>query len=713
MSPKSVVAAEPDISHRTTSSKQEPASAGPTQKTPAETQKRAGSMPTPEVLAAAPGRALPAGVSLLDLAEILDQHRAWVESGGQSGAKADLCGADLANADLMGLNLQGAFLHKISLRGADLSLANLRGASLVQADLRDANLLGTELRGANLMGAKLYGAEGLWVGRLGGANLFDAILPESIAAFDGPKAVAQASRIARWTYLLMLAMVVICCVLIGFTTDARLLLDSSAIPLRRFSNLLPMSGFYLGAPLFLSFLYLRFHFLLLRLWGHIAALPAVFLDGQTLDKDGPWYLMGLVRRHFRWSRDTRSPLPTLESALATVLAYWFVPLTIAWFWLRYLTRQDFRGTLLHILLIVLCVAAATGLPTLVTRVLRPGDLHRPKRKSVVRLVLSTLRVAIATGVALLLLSLGVIRGAPADAKAAEAENWNVRSWASRLLQLAGYRPYANLTEASFSTALPAGSTSQDSPGGVRGAHMNEANLRYARGYHVFLVNGRLWHADLEGAYLSEADLRGANLRDALLRNAVLDHIQASHVTLVSADARGAILTSADLRGADLSYGTFTGAALSKGQLTGASLYAAELEGANFLRADLSHADLRDAKLGNATLSLANLQEADFSAAKLMGADLSAAQCKDTIFLDAKLKHADLRGALLTGAIVRDADLENANFEGADLRGAVGLTAEQVCSTTGWRSAQLDADLRDAVEQRCGPPVESAARSPRR
>ena len=711
MEQKSALAAKPEVSQRITSPVQEAALLGATQKAPAETQKRAGAMPAQEA-PAAPRRELPAGISLLDLAEILDQHKAWVESGGQGGAKADLCGADLANADLMGLNLQGAFLHKTSLRGADLSLANLRGASLVQADLRDANLLGTELRGANLMGAKLYGAEGLWVGRLGGANLFDATLPESIAAFDGPKAAAQASRIARWTYWLMLAMVVICCLLIGFTTDARLLLDSSAIPLRRFADLLPMSGFYLGAPLFLFLLYLRFHFLLLRLWGSIAALPAVFPDGQTLDKDGPWYLMGLVRRHFRWSRDARSPLPVLEGALATVLAYWLVPLTIFLFWLRYLTRLDFRGTLLHIALIVLCVAAATGLPTLVTRVLRPGDLQRPKRKSVVRLALSTLRVAIATGIALLLLSLGIIRGAPADARAG-ADDWSVRSWTPRLMQLAGYRPYAKLTEASFSTALPGANASQDPPAAVRGARMNEANLRYARGYHVFLVNARLWHANLEGAYLSEADLRGANLRDALLRNAGLDRIQASRAILVSVDARSATLTSADLRGADLSYGTFAGAVLSKAKLVGASLYAADLEGTNFLRADLSRADLRDAKLENASLSLADLEEADFSAAKLMGTDLSGAQCKGGIFLDAKLKNADLRGAFLTAATVRDADFENANFEGADLRGAVGLTAEQVCSGTGWRSAQLDGDLREAVQQRCGPPVEAAARSSRR
>src|ERR1700730_5283497 len=151
-----------------------------------------------------------ASISMLELAEVLDQHRIWVETGGESGAKADLCGVNLAKADLTGVNLQGASLQRVNLASADLSMANLRGASLVQADLRDTNLLGTELRGANLMGANLYGAEGVWVGRLGGANLFDAILPETVAAFDGAKAIAQATKFSRWIYFLILSACAIC-----------------------------------------------------------------------------------------------------------------------------------------------------------------------------------------------------------------------------------------------------------------------------------------------------------------------------------------------------------------------------------------------------------------------------------------------------------------------------------------------------------------------
>src|SRR5712671_6136716 len=178
-----------------------------------------------------------AGSWMLEFAAILDQHRIWVESGGEAGTKADLCGANLENADLTGVNLQGAFLQRANLRGADLSMANLRHASLVQADLCNANLLGAELRGANLMGATLYGVEGLWLGRLGGANLYDAMLPETISSIDGSKAVWEATRTARWFYFLMLSVSAICCLIVATTSDARLILDGPTIPWRRLGNL--------------------------------------------------------------------------------------------------------------------------------------------------------------------------------------------------------------------------------------------------------------------------------------------------------------------------------------------------------------------------------------------------------------------------------------------------------------------------------------------
>lgn len=642
------------------------------------------------------------GISLIDLAEVLDQHKQWVESGGEAGTKADLCGINLAKADLTGVNLQGAHLHRVNLMGADLSMANLRGASLVRSNLQNANLLGTELRGANLMGANLYGADGLWFGRLGGTNLFDSVLPESISAVDSSKAIGDATKVARWFYFLTIAASLICLLLIGFTSDVRLLVNSSALPSARFGNLLPMTGLYLGGPLVLLALSLRFHFLLLRLWGSMAALPAVFPDGQTLEKDGPWYLMGLVRRHFRWQGESRAAMTAFETILSTVLAYWIVPVTLFFFWLRYLTRQDFRGTLLHVFLITVSVATATCVPFVVSRVLRPGDIRLPKSKNVLRMILGTTRAALATGCILFVISLGVNRGLPSDHVAAAQESpVDPRRWAAMVFQSVGYRPYAELTEATLSMPLPRGTAwTEENVEKISGARLNQMNLRYARAYRAFLVNAKLWRANLEGAYLSEADLRGANLRESLLRNGIFDRAQLSRAVLVSANATGANFAASDLRFSDLSYGTFENAVLSNARISGASLYAVNLRNGQLLRSDLSRTDMRDARLEHAVLSFASLEQTDLSSARLGEANLTGALLKGTILLDADLKKADLRGAFLPGAILRGAELDGANLAGADLRGASGITAVQVCSALHGRSALMDADLAAEVQLRC-------------
>src|SRR6266481_3899215 len=598
------------------------------------------------------------GISLLDLAEILDQHKIWVESGGESGVKADLCGVNLAKADLTGVNLQGA---------------------------------------------NLYGAEGLWFGRLGGTNLFDAVLPESISAVDTSKAIGDATKIARWFYFLTVGMSLLCCALIAFTTDVRLLLNTSAVPSLRLGNVLPMTGLYLGGPLVLLVLSLRFHFLLLRLWGSMAALPAVFPDGQTLEKDGPWYLMGLVRRHFRWQGDTKSAMTTFETVLSTVLAYWIVPVTMFFFWLRYLPRQDFRGTLLHVFLITLSMATATSVPFVVSRVLRPGDIRLPKSKNIIRMILGTTRAALACGFILFLFSLGVNRGLPFDRGTSGGESpADVRRWASMVFQSVGYRPYADMTEAALSTPPRKGEEwTDETVEGIAGAKLNQMNLRFARGYKAFLINAKLWRANLDGVYLSEADLRGANLREALLRSAILDRAQLAHAVFVSAKATGANFSAADMRFVDLSYGTFENAVLSNARISGASLYAVNLRNAQLLRTDLSRTDMRDTRLEHAVLSFANLAQTDLSSARLEEANLTGAIFKGTILLDADLKKADLRGAFFTGAILRGAELDGANLSGADLRGALGITSQQVCAALHGRLALMDADLATEVQVRCG------------
>ena len=639
---------------------------------------------------------------LLEFAEILDQHRLWLETAGAEGVRGDLSGVNLAGSDLTGVNLQGAQLNKTVLRGADLSMANLRGASFVEADLRDANLLGAEFSGANLMGANLYGAQGLWAGRLGGTNLFDATLPEAVAAHDGGKTIAQSTQSARRFYAIIIGLCVAACGLVALTTDVRLLLDRSAVPTSRLPNFLPLQGFYLGAPLLLTILYFRLQFLLLRLWGSIGALPAVFPDGQTPERDGSWYLMGPIRPHLRWSRDPRSPLAMGECVMAKLLAYWAVPATIFLFWLRYLVLQDYRGTLLQVVLFALVVAAACSLPRVVARVLRPGDWADESTSTFMRDVLSTLRIPLVAGFLLFLFSLGVIHGLPADQSVrSDVSSSDPRRWAATVFRSVGFRPYADITEASVSDSPAKDFAKESSPSDAPGPRLNEMNLRYSRGYRAAFANARMWRANLEGASLSEADFRGVNLREGILRSAKLDRLQAAKSNLVSVDGQWADLAGADFRNADLSYANFQGATLATTNFTRATLYAVNLRHANLLRVDISHADLRDAKMEDAILSLATMEQTDLSAAKLQGANLTGAQIKGTILLEADLSRADLRSATMTGAILRQAKLDGANLDGADMHGALGLDAAQVCSAQNWRGAQLDADILQSVQQRCG------------
>jgi len=125
-------------------------------------------------------------MNMIDLKQILEAHKLWVESDGKQGecAKLDhanlqganlkranlrdaiLKGANLDHANLKrailnAANLSGAILENVDLEGADLQGANLQGAFLQRAYLIDANLQGANLQGAFLQGAFLENANGL------------------------------------------------------------------------------------------------------------------------------------------------------------------------------------------------------------------------------------------------------------------------------------------------------------------------------------------------------------------------------------------------------------------------------------------------------------------------------------------------------------------------------------------------------------------------
>lgn len=638
-----------------------------------------------------------------ELREIAENHALWLDSNGEAGQRADVSGKNLDYAELVDARLANAVLHKTTLKGADLTLADFRSATLVQANLGEASLLGTQFMQANLQAADMQGATGLLSPQLAGANLFGALLPESVSPLEGLQQVRETAIKAAWLMCLTLLLNAVVCLRIFTTPDARLVRNASALPFSFLQTTLPFIPFYLFGPVVIFCLYLCFQLYMQRLWDGIAQLPAIFPDGRKLDACLPWFARWSARMHFKLLKTTQSPLAFLEAAIAILVLYWVPPVTILLFWGRYLTLEDLRGTTLHIFLVTGAITAAMNFPRMAGRAFGPDAPRlQPGQKAIHRrLVLALRAVPLDIGLFLFLLSIGTFLGVPHDYRVTEqSHDPGIRVWAPDVLWTFGYNPFAQLTEADVSTK-PAGWTGRDEDlSGVKGANLNGLKLRYIQAYGAFLAKAHLWRTDLRNAYLSEADLREANLRQVDLRFAVLDRAKLARATIPEGDLGSANLDRADLHDANMSFAVLSQATLLDATLDGANLYKSDLQSASLQRASLKSADLREANLENANLTMANLGESYLISTNLSNARLKNADLSKSILTDASLRKSDLSGALLNSAVLQGADLTGANLQGADLRGAVGVTAAQLCASANLYGTQMDDTLQQDVANVC-------------
>jgi uncharacterized protein YjbI with pentapeptide repeats len=650
------------------------------------------------------------------VAEILERHREWLDSGGEAGVRADLSHESLEGADLIDARLTNAQLNQTNLKRADLILADLRGASLLQANFEEANLLGTQFQQANLQAAVFKEATGLVSGQFAGANLFGAMLPEPISPAKELKHVSQLAARTAWLLAGLLAIHLLAWVRIFTTRDAQLLKNAPVLPFSGLQADLPFIPFYLFGPVAILGLYVWFHLYLQRLWDGASQLPAIFPDGSRLDARLPWFARWPAQTHCKWLQDNRSPLAFLEAGLAIVLLYWITPVTALLFWGRYLTLEDLRGSVVQVLLVAGSVTAAMNFPRMAGKAFRAGAATPGSEGLSLRGIPLSFEQAVpgAVGVFLVLLSAGIAAGVPHDQTwTADAGPLQIKSWAGQVLWLAGVNPFGQLAETDIS-ARPAGwSGREEDLSQVTGAVLNRRRLQYIQAYGAFFAKARLRQADLRHAQLSETDLRAANLRGANLRFAILDNAKLKGATLQESDLRSAILTRADLREATLSSANLSTASLLDAVLDGANLYKSDLHEATLQRASLKLADLREANANHANLTSANLQEAYLSSTKLQNAQLKDAVLARAILTDADLRNSNLRGANLQGAVLGGADLSGADLQGADLLGAVGLTARQICSAASFAEAQWDENFQQEIAGTCAsrvysPPVASQA-----
>lgn len=615
-----------------------------------------------------------------ELDEIVEDHRAWLESNGKAGRKADLAHANFEGADLMGAELGGANLLRANLQRADLLLADLRGACLIEADLSEANLVSTNLRGASLLGANLSTAIGLVARQLAGASLFGAALPESVYPFEG---VGKSTIVSNVLQILLGTMAVLCLFLwaaVGATSDAQLVKNSPA-PIPFASNVMPTQAFYLVGPMVLAGMYIAFHFYLQRLWSALDELPAVFPDGRRLLEFIPVSMIAMAPCWLREPEGERT-LPSFQRLFSNLLGYWMVPATLIVVWARYLTEQDWRGSLLQIFFILAAAAMSgflTGSESSIFAAQSAGREHKNRLFGSWHVGQLT-AIAAAGCVLLVLLSLGVVLGAPLELnRAPTLGGGDFRRWPADVFWIAGYDPFPNFTGARISDA-PAGNLGADLRS-VKGAQLQHASLRYAEGSGAFFAKAAMQNSNLFGANLFGADLRSAILNSASLTNSDL--------------------AAANCERADFTYAVLSGAIATDADFVGANFYDARLAGARLDGANMSKADLRGAILEGAELNHANFSGAYLGDAKLSRASLVGATLNESFLDGAGLRDADLRGAVFSGAILSGADLSGVNLDGADLRGALEITAKQVCSATSHNGTLMDDSLRDQVDATCG------------
>jgi len=479
--------------------------------------------------------------------------------------EANLSQANLREANLRKANLSGAHLKETDLRNADLTNANLRKSILTKAKLNNAIL-----RSACLQDADLGDVDGLMTEQLGDTDVSGAMLPEAIAEFEAIKIVEETSKAARKLFLSMLLACLYCGLTISTTTDPKLLTNSATSPLPIVGASIPIVGFYIVAPLLLLGLYFYFHFSLQRLWEEFSELPALFLDGVSLDKKvTPWLFNSRVCFFFSNLRDRKPPLFWLQRLLIFLLAWWLIPFMLFLFWGRYLCRHDLTIIIIHSIILFITLLSAIYFQHLSVLTLY-GKKRKPNIKDI-KFDGKIISISIIS-IYIFLFSISAVKGLPNEYQISE----NPPGFAMRIgisfLALFGFETNQNFSDTDISIKpdnWPQLAKEEDSYLLVKGVNLKGRNLNNILAPRAFLINSNLEGAYLVEAYLSGADFRGADLRRADFRRAYL----------VGANFRGTFLTEADLSEADLNGANLSGAiGLTIEQLSKVKgLYKAELD----------------------------------------------------------------------------------------------------------------------------------------
>jgi uncharacterized protein YjbI with pentapeptide repeats len=472
-------------------------------------------------------------------------------------------GSQLVRVHFIDCNLNGASFEAATLEDVRFDGSQMEGVSFKEAKLSEVSF-----RNARLQDADLTDCRSLHSEQLGGADLTAAKLPPEILKFAGLDAVTQSSKHAQKLFTVILLGCLYCWLTIGATTDVQLFTGGASWTLPVLGSAIKIAGFYILAPIILLCLYFYLHLYLQRMWRNLGALPAKFPDGRSLDERADsWLAVGVVRSHMKLLKYDKPAFSRLQSIVVAFLLWWLVPLTIAWFWVRFLTVHDWLWSIVHVLTLTACAGFGV-LDYGLTKSTLSGTARAGRW---LRHIIRTRWLSLAAKAIVFLplvgfITLGTIEGVPVG------KGTTATSAVQGIYSLLGYEPFADFQEEDVSTRpedWPQRQHASEVPsmttyiGGnyevVRGAKLRERNLNYARAVGAFLVNADLRGANLRGADLARADLRGADCTDADFSSAELRRTDLVGTILVRANMTGVMLQGTDLSRATIGHANFTGA----------------------------------------------------------------------------------------------------------------------------------------------------------
>jgi len=530
------------------------------------------------------------------------------------------------------------------------------------------------LRDADLREADLSGAKGMLGRQLGGSDLCGATLSADLGAFHEQrlKLVEELSKNAGKLFVSLLLLCLFALLTVAQTRDADLFTNQGTTKLPVVDAEVSVVLFYLLTPAVLLSVYVYFHVYLQRLWEALAQLPAVFPDGETLDrKSHPWLVNDLIRDYFPRLHDECPPLSGIQRRLCVFLVWWLIPVSLLPFWAKYLVRRDWSVTLLHIAALVLAVWIAALFYRLARATLKGNvwnfSLWRPPQQD--RRLWARTNAALVLGTMFFAgVSYAAFHGMPGPAQGERRYGANIplyggfreapgpvrsplwKEWGPAFLGWFHCAPFAQITQADLSDR-PSGwkGAAPEDVFPIKGAELQGVDLRYANATGTFLVN----------AAVHEAELRGVNLVGADLRRAYM-----VHSNFMGADLQGAILVGANLFQAHLCGANFERAIFSREYLKKPYPKAAYVGEAKMIGVNLQHADLRNTNLRGADLRGADLRWADLRGADLRSPAPREANPPPSDPRTGKPRPTDLRGADLRGANLHGAYISNAYLDGA-------------------------------------------------